>query len=82
MVDRAAAPTPPPSPPRKALPTSSRGSYMLLGSDKYKSTEVEGEFARTSEIAAVVNAAAMELGALVCTARSPKCEVCPLAKLR
>ncbi len=31
--------------------------------------------------AAVVNAAAMELGALVCTARSPKCEVCPLAKL-
>jgi A/G-specific adenine glycosylase len=31
--------------------------------------------------AAVVNAAAMELGALVCTARSPKCEVCPLAEL-
>jgi A/G-specific adenine glycosylase len=29
--------------------------------------------------AAVVNAAAMELGALVCTARSPKCELCPLA---
>lgn len=31
--------------------------------------------------AAVVNAAAMELGALVCTARSPKCEVCPLGEL-
>ncbi|RLK47537.1 A/G-specific adenine glycosylase [Microbacterium telephonicum] len=29
--------------------------------------------------AAVVNAAAMELGALVCTARSPRCEDCPLA---
>ncbi|MDF2920219.1 MAG: nth [Microbacterium sp.] len=29
--------------------------------------------------AAVVNAAAMELGAIVCTARSPKCDVCPLA---
>lgn len=29
--------------------------------------------------AAVVNAAAMELGALVCTARSPACERCPLA---
>ncbi|SDQ83785.1 A/G-specific adenine glycosylase [Microbacterium sp. cf332] len=28
---------------------------------------------------AVVNAAAMELGAVVCTARSPRCEVCPLA---
>lgn len=31
--------------------------------------------------AAVVNAAAMELGAIVCTARSPKCEACPLADL-
>lgn len=29
--------------------------------------------------AAVVNAAAMELGALVCTARAPRCDVCPLA---
>ncbi|TQM34699.1 A/G-specific DNA-adenine glycosylase [Microbacterium kyungheense] len=27
---------------------------------------------------AVVNAAAMELGAIVCTARSPRCEICPL----
>lgn len=29
--------------------------------------------------AAVVNAAAMELGALVCTARAPRCESCPIA---
>ncbi|CAL4860393.1 A/G-specific adenine glycosylase [Microbacterium sp. MM2322] len=29
--------------------------------------------------AAVVNAATMELGAVVCTARSPRCEACPLA---
>lgn len=29
--------------------------------------------------AAIVNAAAMELGAIVCTARSPKCDVCPLS---
>jgi A/G-specific adenine glycosylase len=29
--------------------------------------------------AAIVNAAAMELGAIVCTARSPRCGVCPLA---
>ncbi|MDI9892258.1 A/G-specific adenine glycosylase [Microbacterium sp. IEGM 1404] len=29
--------------------------------------------------AAIVNAAAMELGAIVCTARAPKCDVCPLA---
>ncbi len=29
--------------------------------------------------AAIVNAAAMELGAVVCTARAPRCDVCPLA---
>ncbi|KRB36072.1 A/G-specific adenine glycosylase [Microbacterium sp. Root180] len=29
--------------------------------------------------AAVTNAAAMELGAVVCTARSPRCDVCPIA---
>ena len=29
--------------------------------------------------AAIVNAAAMELGAIVCTARAPRCDVCPLA---
>ena len=28
-----------------------------------------------------MNAATMELGATVCTARSPKCELCPLAEL-
>lgn len=31
--------------------------------------------------AAIVNAAAMELGAVVCTARSARCELCPLASL-
>ncbi|MDR6198925.1 A/G-specific adenine glycosylase [Microbacterium sp. SORGH_AS428] len=31
--------------------------------------------------AAVVNAAAMELGALVCTARGPRCDECPLRTL-
>ncbi|MFT4052847.1 MAG: A/G-specific adenine glycosylase, partial [Microbacterium sp.] len=31
--------------------------------------------------AAVVNAAAMELGALVCTARSPRCDACPIAHI-
>lgn len=29
--------------------------------------------------AAIVNAAAMELGATVCTARSPRCDACPIA---
>jgi A/G-specific adenine glycosylase len=31
--------------------------------------------------AAIVNAAAMELGALVCTARAPRCDACPLASV-
>lgn len=30
--------------------------------------------------AAVVNAATMELGAVVCTARAPRCAICPLAQ--
>ena len=29
--------------------------------------------------AAIVNAAAMELGAIVCTARAPRCDACPIA---
>lgn len=33
------------------------------------------------EAAAVFNAAAMELGAVVCTARAPKCGDCPIASL-
>ncbi|WP_417562019.1 A/G-specific adenine glycosylase [Microbacterium sp.] len=31
--------------------------------------------------AAVFNAATMELGAVVCTARSPRCDVCPIAHI-
>ncbi|TQL48459.1 A/G-specific DNA-adenine glycosylase [Homoserinimonas aerilata] len=31
--------------------------------------------------ARVTNAAVMELGAIVCTARAPRCDVCPLAEL-
>jgi len=31
--------------------------------------------------AAVVNAAAMELGATVCTARAPRCDACPVSQL-
>ncbi|MDT0115597.1 A/G-specific adenine glycosylase [Microbacterium sp. PRF11] len=42
---------------------------------------MEAELPTDIPDAAIVNAAAMELGALVCTARSPKCEVCPLSDL-
>lgn len=31
--------------------------------------------------AAIVDAAAMELGAVVCTARNPRCDACPIAEL-
>lgn len=34
---------------------------------------------RTARASTVWNAAIMELGALICTARAPKCEQCPLA---
>ena len=41
---------------------------------------MEAELPADVAAAAIVNAAAMELGAIVCTARAPKCEVCPLTK--
>lgn len=40
---------------------------------------MEAELPNDIAEAAIVNAAAMELGAIVCTARSPKCGLCPLA---
>lgn len=40
---------------------------------------MEAELPADVAESAIVNAAAMELGAIVCTARAPKCEVCPLA---
>ncbi len=40
---------------------------------------MEAELPAAIAEAAIVNAAAMELGAIVCTARAPKCEACPLA---
>ncbi|WP_404434928.1 A/G-specific adenine glycosylase [Microbacterium lacus] len=36
---------------------------------------------RDDNEAAIVNAATMELGAVVCTARSPRCEACPVARV-
>lgn len=36
---------------------------------------------RDDDGAAIVNAATMELGAVVCTARSPRCEACPIAQV-
>ncbi|WP_309068263.1 A/G-specific adenine glycosylase [Microbacterium sp.] len=41
-------------------------------------TDMEALLPHDPADAAVVNAAAMELGAVVCTARSPRCAVCPL----
>ncbi|MFA5606862.1 MAG: A/G-specific adenine glycosylase [Leucobacter sp.] len=43
--------------------------------------DMEALLPRDPAAAAVVNAAAMELGATVCTARTPQCDRCPLASL-
>lgn len=40
-----------------------------------------GLLPRGDQDAAVVNAAMMELGAIVCTARSARCDVCPISSL-
>ncbi|MEX8057633.1 A/G-specific adenine glycosylase [Microbacterium sp. 16-032] len=40
---------------------------------------MEAELPADVAESAIVNAAAMELGAIVCTARAPRCEACPLA---
>lgn len=42
--------------------------------------DMEGLLPRDPAEAAVFNAAAMELGAIVCTARSPRCDACPVAE--
>src|SRR5205085_571160 len=42
-------------------------------------TLVEDLLPAEPEAAATASVALMELGALVCTARSPRCDVCPLA---
>lgn len=41
--------------------------------------DMEALLPANDDEAAIVNAAAMELGALVCTSRSPLCDACPLA---
>ncbi|WP_053354139.1 A/G-specific adenine glycosylase [Leucobacter musarum] len=42
-------------------------------------TDMEALLPEERASAAVFNAAAMELGAVVCTARAPKCDACPIA---
>ncbi|TQJ32539.1 A/G-specific adenine glycosylase [Microbacterium sp. SLBN-146] len=42
-------------------------------------TAMEAILPASTTDAAIVNAAAMELGAVVCTARSPRCEACPIS---
>ena len=41
--------------------------------------DMEALLPEPREAAAVFNAAAMELGAIVCTARAPRCDACPVA---
>lgn len=42
--------------------------------------DMEALLPESRDAAAVFNAAAMELGAIVCTARAPRCDACPVAR--
>ena len=60
----------------------------VIGGLAHPGSPARSDLARMSALlptddaaAAIVNAAAMELGAVVCTARAPRCAACPLADL-
>lgn len=58
-----------------ALPEPSHTTAEArLAADLMPATEHDG-----GELACAWNAAVMELGALICTARSPRCEACPVS---
>ena len=64
---------------RRVLARSIEGKSQP-GSPSRRDLELMASLLPESETAsAIMNAAAMELGATVCTARSPKCDQCPLA---
>jgi A/G-specific adenine glycosylase len=50
-------------------------------SSKRDLADMDAVLPRNDAAARVTNVAVMELGALICTARSPKCEACPIAGL-
>lgn len=64
---------------RRVLARAVEGRAQPGSPNKADLARMEAELPDDIVESAIVNAAAMELGAIVCTARSPRCEVCPLA---
>ena len=65
--------------PRRVLARAVEGRAQPGPPGKADLARMAAELPADVGDAATVNAAAMELGAIVCTARSPKCDACPLA---
>lgn len=64
---------------RRVLARALRGRSQPGPASRRDLTAMAAILPANDEDAAIVNAATMELGALVCTARAPRCEACPLA---
>jgi len=64
---------------RRVLARAVEGSAQPGPPHRRDLERMDAELPDDVAASAIVNAAAMELGAIVCTARSPKCDVCPLA---
>ncbi|NII70543.1 A/G-specific adenine glycosylase [Microbacterium ulmi] len=64
---------------RRVLARSVDGRSQPGPPSKRDLAAMEAILPADAEAAAIVNAAAMELGAVVCTARAPACDSCPIA---
>lgn len=64
---------------RRVLARSIDGVAQPGPPGKADLARMEAQLPTDIDDAAIVNAAAMELGAIICTARAPKCDACPLA---
>lgn len=64
---------------RRVLARSIDGVAQPGPPGKADLARMEAQLPSDIDDAAIVNAAAMELGAIICTARAPKCDACPLA---
>jgi A/G-specific adenine glycosylase len=65
---------------RRVLARAIDGAAQPGPPSKADLASMEAVLPRDDAEAAVVNAATMELGAVVCTARTPRCAICPLAQ--
>lgn len=66
---------------RRVLARALEGRSQPAPPSKHDLAAMAGLLPADDVDAAIVNAAAMELGALVCTARTPRCDACPIAHI-